>query len=225
MIYMLPIIMNNARGLCLIRPICGLKGAVKTSASGASCIMIVGSRQLGCPFLHWSCLGNLPISTSIISKNNMETQEPYKPFYKGKKFIWSVVIGFILIGMIFGDDTSPVPAPSAETATTPVIVPKETEVQKQAARAEAQEQLDALIALSKQANIVASYEFSEIANVVYVTNVWYGLDVSFKKDLMGKIASLKEAATGYHRFEVRNSKSNEKVAEVTAFSGSIEIYK
>ena len=155
----------------------------------------------------------------------MEIQEPYKPFYKGKKFIWSVVIGFILIGVVFGDDTSPAPASSVETAAAPVVAPEETETQKQAARAEAQEQLEALLAISKQAGVVASYEFSEIANVVYVTNTWYGLDVSFKKDLMGKIASLKEAATGYHRFEVRNSKSNEKVGEVTAFSGSIEIYK
>ena len=72
---------------------------------------------------------------------------------------------------------------------------------------------------------MSSYEFSEKANVVYVGKIWYTQPVTFKKDFMGKVAALKKTITGYHRFEVLDAYSNEKVAEVTAFSGSLEIYK
>jgi hypothetical protein len=36
---------------------------------------------------------------------------------------------------------------------------------------------------------------------------------------------LQDAMSGRHHFEVRNAHSNEKVGEVTAFSGSLEVYK
>ncbi len=49
----LPISLNSARGLCFFSSNCGRKGAVETSAIG--CLVqfnLVGSRLLGCPFLH-----------------------------------------------------------------------------------------------------------------------------------------------------------------------------
>jgi hypothetical protein len=39
------------------------------------------------------------------------------------------------------------------------------------------------------------------------------------------VGVLKKAVTGYSHFEVRDGYSNEKVAELTSFSQSIEIYK
>jgi hypothetical protein len=78
---------------------------------------------------------------------------------------------------------------------------------------------------AEKAALVSSYEFSETERVIYVTDVWYGMTVAFKKDLLAKVAMLQEAMTGHHYFEVRNDHSNEKVAEVTAFSGSLEVYK
>ncbi len=123
---------------------------------------------------------------------------------------------FAFLGfMVFGGDDD-----SAERQTEPSVAQTET-----VDAVAAQDALDALIEISKHAGLITSYEFSDVAVVVYVTDVWYGLDVSAKKSLLTQIGLLKEQATGYHQFEVRHSKSNEKVGEVTAFSGSVEIYK
>lgn len=92
-------------------------------------------------------------------------------------------------------------------------------------KAKAKKELDDVMQLAQKAGLVTSYEFSEKANVVYIDNVWYSQTVQFKKDFLAKVATLKKAVTGYHRFEVRDAYSNEKVAEVTAFSGSLEVYK
>lgn len=89
----------------------------------------------------------------------------------------------------------------------------------------AQKELDEFMSLSKKATIVTSYEFSDEASVVYVGKVWYTQTVQFKKDFIAKVATLKKAITGYKHFEVRDAYSNEKVAEVTSFSGSLEVYK
>ena len=92
-------------------------------------------------------------------------------------------------------------------------------------KTDAEKQLAEIISLGKKAGLITSYEFSNTANVIYIGSVWYTQTVSFKKDLMAKISILKEVATGYRHYEVRDAYSNEKVAEVTAFSGSLEVYK
>jgi len=51
------------------------------------------------------------------------------------------------------------------------------------------------------------------------------MTVAFKKDFLAKVAMLQEAISGHHDFEVRNEHSDEKVGEVTAFSGGLEVYK
>jgi hypothetical protein len=51
------------------------------------------------------------------------------------------------------------------------------------------------------------------------------MTVSFKKDFLAKVAMLQEAISGRHFFEVHDDHSNEKVGEVTAFGGSLEVYK
>ena len=78
---------------------------------------------------------------------------------------------------------------------------------------------------NKDAGLVVSYEFSDTANVVYVSKIWYAMTVDLKERVVGIIGSLKEDITGYSHFEIRDAYSNEKVAELTAFSSSIEIYK
>jgi cytoskeletal protein RodZ len=92
-------------------------------------------------------------------------------------------------------------------------------------KAVAQKELDKIMSLAKQSGLVVSYEFSNSATVVYIGQVWYAQTVQFKKDFIAKIAMLKEQITGYRHLEVRDAYSNEKVAEVTAFAGSLEIYK
>ncbi len=111
--------------------------------------------------------------------------------------------------------TKPVAAPSNNP------VPANPKLSKQAA----QKDLDEIMGLAKKAGLVISYEFSNSASVVYSGNTWYSQTVAFKKDFMAKIAIDKEAITGYRHFEVRDAYSNEKVAEVTAFSGSLKVYK
>lgn len=93
------------------------------------------------------------------------------------------------------------------------------------AKGPAQKELNEFMALAKRAGLVKSYEFSEMGNIVYADSAWYSQTFSFKQDFMTKISMLKKIITGYRRFEVRDAYSNEKLAEVTAFSGSVEIYK
>jgi hypothetical protein len=82
-----------------------------------------------------------------------------------------------------------------------------------------------LMDTAEKAALVSSYEFSDSERVIYVTDVWYSMTVAFKKDFLAKVAMLQEAISGRHFFEVRDDHSNEKVGEVTAFSGSLEVYK
>lgn len=105
--------------------------------------------------------------------------------------------------------------------TVPEVTPAVSQQDKDAA----QKELVEFMNLAKGAGMVTSYEFSETGNTVYVGNIWYTQTVQFKKDFLGKIALLKQKITGYHHFEVHDAYSNDKVAEVTAFGGSLEVYK
>ena len=121
---------------------------------------------------------------------------------------------------------TPTQITSTEPDTTKVASePTQVEGQPSQTKEQAQKELDEVMELSKTAGLVTSYEFSEKANVIYVGKVWYTQTVAFKKDFMAKVSTLKKTITGYHRFEVLDAYSNEKVAEVTAFSGSLEVYK
>ena len=94
-----------------------------------------------------------------------------------------------------------------------------------AQKAQAQKELDDIMALGKKAGLVVSYDFSDRASVVFVGATWYTQTVAFKKDFMAKVATLKKVITGYQNFKVIDAYSNEKVGEVTAFTGSLEVYK
>ncbi len=129
-------------------------------------------------------------------------------------------------------DSTPTPIqaeeqkPVAETPpATPTVTPVQPAQEDQTVKVAAQKELDELIALAKKANLVTSYEFSDRASVVYADNVWYTQTVQFKKDFLAKVGTLKKQITGYQNFVVRDAYSNEKVAEITSFSGSLEVYK
>ena len=81
------------------------------------------------------------------------------------------------------------------------------------------------MSLAKKARLITTYEFSDSAAVVYADTAWYIQTVQFKKDFLAKIGTLKKQITGYQHFEVRDAYSNEKVAEITSFGGSLEVYK
>jgi hypothetical protein len=82
-----------------------------------------------------------------------------------------------------------------------------------------------LMDTAEKAALVSSYEFSDLERVIYVTDIWYSMTVAFKKDFLAEVAMLQEAVSGRHFFVVRDEHSNEMVSEVTAFSGSLEVYK
>jgi len=107
---------------------------------------------------------------------------------------------------------------STQPAVTPTAAPSMSAT-------DAANQFKELMDLSEKANLVSSYTFSETERVIYVTDVWYSMTASFKKDLLAKVAMLQEAISGKRFFEVHDDHSNEKVGEVTAFSGSLEVYK
>lgn len=152
-------------------------------------------------------------------------QQVKKPFYKKKWFIGlAIFFGIGLIGTIFDDTPRPTPTPTQEVKTE---TPKETATPKPSvSKEEAQKEFDRLMELSKKSGLVTSYEMSaETPLKIFVSKVWYTQEVSFKKDMIAKFSSLEQAIYGRHRLEVRDAYSNEKVAEVTAFSGAFEVYK
>ena len=157
-------------------------------------------------------LSHSPIDESNKTEINQQNEKP-----NNKKSTVIAVVVFVII-ILFFIFLSWSDSPSGQNSS------QSTQVSQQDKDA-AQKELTEFMGLAKSAGLVASYDFSETGNIVYVGNIWYTQTVQFKKDFLAKIAMLKEKITGYHRFEVRDAYSNEKVAEVTAFSGSLEVYK
>jgi cell division protein FtsL len=158
----------------------------------------------------------IPSAAEIIEKK-------YKFYLSRNKKILLVFIVVISAPLLAGltSKTEDKVVSNNDVQNTKTEVTKENTLSKE----NAQKELDEIISLGKKAGLISSYEFSDKATVVYVGDTWYTQTVSFKKDLMAKIATLKKIIIGYRHFEVRDAYSNEKVAEVAAFSGSLEVYK
>lgn len=183
---------------------------------------------------------HLPIITRIMT-------EEIKPIQKRtlsgseKALITVLVIMFSLYGLAKltgGKQETPRPAIQNTDAITPQQevadqVKLNRLLQKHASNtppqapvvSDAQKQLDDKMNFLIEKGMVTSYAFNEMENVVYVSSLWYQTPVTLKKDILASLSTLKEQARGNHRFEVRDANSNELVGEVTAFSGSIEVYK
>ncbi len=149
-----------------------------------------------------------------------------KKFGKVQKIsLWiiGISVAVIIIASALGEDSSPGTQESSSQESTADTAQNNTS--PELSKEEAQAQLEALMEVSKAAKIVTSYEFSETAVNVYVDKAWYEQPVTFKKDFLARVGNLKEITTGYKHFEVRDAYSNEKVAEIKSFSGSLEVYK
>lgn len=148
-----------------------------------------------------------------------------KPFYKKWWFITIVVILFL--GAI---------TPKTPPSTQPQQSDKITETTKDTpqvdlvAKEKAQKELDEFMVLAKKADLITSYDFSKLNDTVYrwdmyAGKTWYIQTVQQKKDFIAYIAIHKKAITGYSNFKLLDGYTNEKIAEFTSFSSSIEIYK
>ena len=148
----------------------------------------------------------------LLSEKNKDRIKKH-PILTG--FIVVIVIIFF-INMFSGSSNSPVPTPqpTQQQTQTPTV-----------SKEQAQKELTDFMETAKKAKLVSSYEFSDKATIVYIDSMWYTQKVDFKKDFIAKIGLLKKAVTGYTHFEAKDAYTNEKVAEITAFSQSIEIYK
>lgn len=130
------------------------------------------------------------------------------------------VIGVTALFVFAGWYVTSTLSDSFETSPAP-----ETHIATVEEKAVAQQDLKNTMDLAMKSGLVTSYEFSDTKRVVYAGSVWYTQTVAFKKDFLGSIAMSLKTSTGHHRFEVLDAYSNQKVAEVTAFSGSIEVYR
>ena len=138
----------------------------------------------------------------------------------GKHKISTGLIAIVAIGLVCS--LSPSQCSSAPVATQ--NVPTNSEATSLSA-AQASADFDSVMSTAEKANLVSSYKFSETERVIYVTDVWYTMNVSFKKDFLAKIAMDQEAISGKHFFEVHDDHSDEKVAEVTSLTGDLKVYK
>jgi hypothetical protein len=138
--------------------------------------------------------------------------------------ILTVIAIFIVIGT-WGNVLSSFSSGSSTVPSAQAVQPTVTQASAPVNKQEAEGKLSSFMGRSKQADLVTSYEFSDSASVVYIGSAWYTMTVVQKKDFIAYVANLKEAVTGYRHLEVRDAYSNEKVAEVTSFSGSLEVYK
>ena len=142
----------------------------------------------------------------------IEKKEWYKRWY----VIVLVVVGFVwAVGSSFGGNSG--------SNTDPVVISNESSISKE----QAQKELIDFMEIAKEAKLVSSYELLDKnkESIVYIDSMWYTQKVDFKKDFIAKIGMLKKTLTGYTHFEAKDAYTNEKVAEITAFSQSIEIYK
>ena len=158
----------------------------------------------------------------------MDTPEaPKKKWYRTWWAYGLYVLFAVSVVVASVDDSKGAPQPVA-TNPAPAISSEAKQVTPAAPvpdKKSAQQELDKFMALAKQADLVTSYEFSDSAAVVYVGSAWYTMTVVQKKDFIAHVGELKKAVTGYRHFEVHDAYSDEKVAEVTSFSGSYEVYK
>lgn len=137
---------------------------------------------------------------------------------------FGIIVLVIILASIGGND-SPSSTSQAPVVTQPVTSTASVPEKPQRTAMQAQKELDEFMALAKKAELVTTYEFSDKASVVYVGKVWYTQTVQMKKDFLAYISMIKKDITGYNHFVVRDAYSDEKVAEVTAFSKSLEVYK
>lgn len=128
--------------------------------------------------------------------------------------IAGLVTALIAIVWLASGSVTVAPAPTSQTAPL-----------SSASSTEASNEFKDVMHMARQAGLVSSYEFSDSERVIYVTELWFAMTVSFKKDFLARVALLQEAISGRQYFEVRNDRSNEKVGEVTAFGGSLEVYR
>jgi len=128
----------------------------------------------------------------------------------GKHKISTVLIGIIVLAFIgqLGTYQSSNPV-ATENAQTNSQAPSQSAAQASA-------DFDSVMNTAEKANLVSSYKISETERVIYVTDFWYTMNLSFKNDFLAKIAMDQEAISGTHFFEVHDDHSDEKVAEVTA---------
>lgn len=160
-------------------------------------------------------------------KTEVSSEASRCPHCQGKIYRWTTgrkilagLVVFIVIGIIFSGGSDNKNSTSSSSNNVP-----SAPIENSASVEEAKKELDDFISLGMKANLITSYEFSDSASVVYIDSVWYTQTVQFKKDFIAKIGMLKKTITGYSHFEVRDTYSNEKVGEITAFSSSIEVYK
>ncbi len=146
--------------------------------------------------------------------------EKNKARIKKHPFITGFVVLIVIIFLINTFSGS-----SSSTTPTPQPVAQQTQTVPTVSKEQAQKDLTDFMETAKKAKLVSSYEFSDRANEVFIDSMWYTQKVDFKKDFIAKIGMLKKALTGYTHFEAKDAYTNEKVAEITAFSQSIEIYK
>src|SRR5262249_47818580 len=131
----------------------------------------------------------------------------------------TVIIGAAVFAIVW---TAAMPKPAAAPQATSQASAASS---NSLSAADAAAQFKELMDTGEKAQLVSSYEFSDTERVIYVTDVWNSMTAAFKKDFLAKVAMLQEAISGHHYFEVRNEHSNEKVGEVTAFGGTLEVYK
>jgi hypothetical protein len=153
----------------------------------------------------------------VVVTQNKKPKHAKNPGLEFIETFFGLVIVIILTVLVVVKISQP-----SDPEPEPVVV---TEVKQSA-----QKQLDDKMNLLIEKGMVTSYSFSSkdnssVENVIYVSNLWYNTPATLKKDILSSLAGLKEQARGSHRFEVRDANSNEKLGEVTAFSGEIKIYK
>lgn len=82
-----------------------------------------------------------------------------------------------------------------------------------------------LIDIGKEGKLIYKNDKNNLAYDIYVDYGWYLIKVDMKKNIVSRMSKIKEEITGYHNIKFKDSNSGKIVAEVTAFSGSTEIYK
>lgn len=166
--------------------------------------------------------GSVYLSLALSASFYFMENKPKMPTWK--KWL-GIVCGAIIFLMIVGgsSDKKEITAP-VQSATAEPEVTKPTR-----SKEEIMKEIDDLMVLAKGANLVLSYDFSELKpglykGEVYVEKGWYQQPVTFKKDFVANFGLLKEELSGYSNIRFYDGYSNELVAEIDGFKG-LQVYK
>lgn len=168
------------------------------------------------------CKSSLPAQEKQKESSSDKKKVSALSWMKQHKIITFIGIAFIfgMIGSLSNDPATTQPTTNQVAKENPNEVKKDVvdEKAKKAEEEKNKKNFEKYLNAFKASGLIDNYEFSDSANVMYVTSVWYQMTVKDKEDFLNMGFALRQKAMGYGHFEVKHYQSNELVGKASITS-------